>query len=109
MARPAEERPTGFCCTGDDIAGLVMSALARLGRRVPEDVSVVGFNDDPTAARQLPPLTTVRQPYHDLAARALDLIAEQMNDIACRGQRVVLPAPLVVRASSGPPAMGDEK
>lgn len=63
-------------CETDDNAAVVLRSLRRLGLRVPEDVSVVGFDDTRLAAALDPPLTTVHQPYEELGHRAVELLLE---------------------------------
>ena len=82
-------------------AGAVEEAR-RCSIRVPEDLSVVGFDDIEDAGRQMPPLTTVRQPIEDKGRAAIDLIFEDRADM--NGRNVVLPLELVVRASTAGPA-----
>jgi LacI family transcriptional regulator len=96
----AKQKFSAIFATNDQMAigaahGLQMRAL-----KVPEDVSLVGFDDVPTSNYALPPLTTVRQPAYDIgmtAARAvLQLLAGEKPTIQ-------LPAPqLIVRGSTGP-------
>jgi DNA-binding LacI/PurR family transcriptional regulator len=93
---------TAVLCGNDQMALGLLRALAEHGRQVPDDVSVVGFDDIPEAAFFLPPLTTVRQDFGELGKRALRLLLDRIS-----GERLILPtlpiAPdLVVRASSGP-------
>ena len=87
----------------DVVALGAIGALREAGRRVPDDVSVVGFDDIPLAAYFDPPLTTVRLPAFELgqaAGRALlDRIAERAVP-----QRTLLPTELIVRASTASPA-----
>jgi DNA-binding LacI/PurR family transcriptional regulator len=93
---------TAVLCANDPMALGLIRALAERGRQVPQDVSVVGFDDIPEAAYFLPPLTTVRQDFGTLGRRALLLL---MDRIAGEHQvDSVLPiAPeLVVRASAAP-------
>jgi DNA-binding LacI/PurR family transcriptional regulator len=94
---------TAVLCANDPMALGLLRAFAERGRRVPADVSVVGFDDVPEAAFFLPPLTTVRQDFGELGRRAVQLLLER---IAGGGPEVrpVLPiAPdLVVRASTAP-------
>ncbi len=103
MALPTNERPTALCCTGDDIAALALAALGQLGVRVPEEVSVTGFNDDSSAIRQHPPLTTMRQPYEDIGDRAIALMLAQIENASAPVQKLRLPAELVTRGSTAPP------
>ena len=104
MRLPDAQRPTALMCPSDDIAAACLAALARLGRRVPEDVSVTGFNDDDNARRQHPALTTVRQPYLQLGEAALDLLLERIaGGDEAPARKLRLPTELVVRGSTGPP------
>ncbi|MEA3185546.1 MAG: hypothetical protein QOJ74_2023 [Ilumatobacteraceae bacterium] len=99
--------PTAVLCFSDVIAyGVVQAALAR-GLRVPHDLSVVGFDDNPLAQRMRPALTTVRQ---DVAAKgraatsALTAAIERArNGSTGRVRHVLLPAELIIRDSTAPP------
>jgi LacI family transcriptional regulator len=75
------------------------------GRRIPEDVSIVGFDDIPFAALANPPLTTVGQPIRQLGEQAADLllrVVDRGRDEQAEPPRVLLPNQLMMRASSGP-------
>ena len=76
------------------------------GVRVPQDVSVVGFNDMDWSDRFSPPLTTVRVPHHRLGVEAAGLLLERLGDPATPARHVVLPVELVVRGSTAPPGAG---
>lgn len=95
------DRPTAVFAANDTSALGVLSVARELGLRVPEDLSIVGFDDIPDAANSTPPLTTVAQPLHELGERALEMLLALLD-----GQPVAtgvhLPAELVVRASTGP-------
>jgi len=93
---------TAVLCGNDQMALGLLRALAEHGRHVPDDVSVVGFDDFPEAAFFLPPLTTVRQDFGELGRRALHLLLDRISGE--RGLQPTLPieAELVVRASAGP-------
>jgi LacI family transcriptional regulator len=106
MDLPANRRPTALFCAVDSIAQWTLMALRRRGIQVPEEVSVAGHDDIPTAALEHPPLTTMRQPFPAIASRALDLLLDQERDISARGRHILLPAELVVRASTAPPPPG---
>jgi LacI family transcriptional regulator len=86
----------------DQMALGIMHALACEGRRVPEDVSVVGFDDLPEAAYFAPPLTTVRQPLDRLSRNVLDLVTRALAGDVDPTVPLV-PTELVVRASTAPP------
>ncbi|GIF14075.1 LacI family transcriptional regulator [Actinoplanes teichomyceticus] len=95
---------TAVFAANDHLAMGVLRALHERGRRVPHDVSVVGFDDVPEAAYFIPPLTTVRQAFGDVARAALTLLLGQMKDDPGAVETVVVPAELVVRESVAPPA-----
>jgi LacI family transcriptional regulator len=78
----------------------VLEALRDAGRKVPDDVAVVGFDDIPAAALTHPPLSTVHQPLYEMGRTAAVMVMSgiQGKDIA---GRVELPTRLVVRGSSG--------
>lgn len=83
----------------DVMALAALRALREAGRRVPEDVAVVGFDDSPLAAHSDPPLTTVRQPIEELGSTLVKLLDAQIQ-----GEKVdfpvILPTQLVRRASA---------
>jgi len=87
----------------DDMAIGLMRALAESGRRVPEDVSVVGYDDVPVAAYVTPPLTTVRQPFDAVARQGLGLLVQAIENPGTEAIRASdPPVELVIRASTGP-------
>lgn len=77
-----------------------MQALKRAGRRIPEDVAVVGFDDMGAAAHTSPSLTTVRQPFYEMGRIAARLLLERMSGTPLPSQPVILPTELIVRGSS---------
>jgi DNA-binding LacI/PurR family transcriptional regulator len=81
-------RPTGILCFSDAIAGGVICALRDAGLRVPEDVSVIGFDDNPVARRMQPALTTVRQ---DAQGKGRAAAAALISAIAQAGARPLAP------------------
>ena len=87
-------------CANDHMALGLLRALAEAGRRVPEDVSVVGFDDIPEAAFFLPPLTTVRQDFGELGRRALRLLVDTISGHDSAGSRLPVVPELVVRSSA---------
>jgi len=89
---------TAILAMSDKNAVAVIEVATRLGRRVPQDLSVVGFDDVDGAAATTPPLTTVRQ---DIVGKGR--AAAQMLFAAERPQQQVLPVELVVRSSTAPP------
>ena len=79
------------------------AAGAERGIRVPEDLSVVGFDDSPPCEMMTPPLTTVRQPLDEMANEAIRLVHEELTHPRSTGTRIELATSLVVRASTAPP------
>lgn len=98
-----EAPPTALFCASDEIAVGAMSALNFLGLRVPEDVSVVGFDDSSAASTVQPPLTTMRQPFQELACCAVELLLEQIRGSETLEKRILLPTSLVVRDTVSTP------
>jgi DNA-binding LacI/PurR family transcriptional regulator len=96
---------TAVFAANDHLALGILRALSERGRRVPHDVSLVGFDDVPEAAYFIPPLTTVRPDFDAVAQAGLDLLLAQMGDDgrAAPG-RVVLAPDLIIRDSVAAPA-----
>ena len=94
-----EPRPTALLCLSDQLAIGVIRAVRDRGLRVPEDISVVGFDDIPGAVNSRPPLTTVRQPLREKGRVAGELLMTGWGDDP---PAILLPTELVIRASSGP-------
>ncbi len=93
-------RPTAILALSDQLAFGVMAAADELGISIPEDLSVVGFDDVPEAARAEPPLTTIYQPHVEKgvkAGRRLVALLEGEDP----GEREILATRLVVRGSTG--------
>jgi len=102
LSMPAGTRPTAFFCASDRIAFGAIKAAGELGLKVPDDVSVIGFDDVPKAAECEPPLTTVRQPLLDLGRRAAELLLGEINEMARPGQKDILATRLILRETTGP-------
>lgn len=100
---------TGILCYNDALALGVLRGVRAAGRRVPQDVSVVGFDDIDLAAFTEPPLTTVRQDIRGLGRWAVErLLAdlarpEQVADPSAMVATIRWPVRLVIRGSTGPP------
>ncbi|MEU1520003.1 LacI family DNA-binding transcriptional regulator [Streptomyces sp. NPDC005811] len=96
---------TAVFVANDDMAIGLIRALTEAGLRVPQDVSVVGFDDVPVAAYITPPLTTVRQPFDTVAQEGLKRLVHAIeNPDADPLPPSDPPVDLVVRASTAPPA-----
>jgi LacI family transcriptional regulator len=97
------EPPTAVFASSDQMALGVYEAVRRHGLRVPEDVSVVGFDDLPLAAWTSPPLTTVRQPLAQMGMLAARTVLRLVNGERLESPKVELATELVVRESTAPP------
>ncbi len=97
--------------TGNDLAAIgAMAALKRHGLRVPEDVSVIGFDDIHLAAYTSPPLTTIRQPTYEMGRHAAEILMDTIGSVSPK-RRVanrVFEGRLVVRGSTGPLRGGEQ-
>ena len=98
-----EDPPTAVFVSSDQMALGVYEALRQRGLRVPDDVSVVGFDDLPEARWSSPPLTTVRQPLADMGRMAVRTIQRIVRDENIESSRIELATRLVVRDSTRPP------
>ncbi|TDC04495.1 LacI family DNA-binding transcriptional regulator [Nonomuraea longispora] len=95
-----EPEVTAVFVANDQMALGVLRALREAGRRVPEDVSVAGFDDIPESAYYWPPLTTVRQDFGEVGRLAFHMLLDRMAGADTDGRRLVEPE-LVVRESTG--------
>ncbi|MGO4255540.1 LacI family DNA-binding transcriptional regulator [Marmoricola sp. RAF53] len=105
MAELLERRPgiDGVFCANDPMAAAALQVLRDAGRRVPEDVCVVGFDDSPLALTTSPPLTTVRQPPEEMGRAMVEVLLGRLEDPD--GEPVetrVLQTSLVERGSTRP-------
>jgi LacI family transcriptional regulator len=97
-----EDAPTAICCMNDGVAIDLMDSLERSGRRVPEDVSVVGFDDVPLASHHRIRLTTVRQDAAMIGARAAGMLLSAVAEGRPVERRELMRGELIVRESTGP-------
>ena len=106
--RPARERPTAVSCYNDLVAVGVCRALRELGLSVPDDVSVVGFDDIPLTEFLPTPLTTIRVPKFRMGQLAAEMLIRHVESHAVLPpQKASLEAELVVRASTRPHVAAD--
>src|SRR5690606_17655908 len=99
-----EPEVTAVFCANDEMAAGALHALHEAGRRVPHEVSVVGFDDIALAEHLWPPLTTIRQDFSEIGARLVRLLLRQVVDgEPLRDVHEVVPVELLVRASTAPP------
>ncbi|AZM64320.1 MULTISPECIES: LacI family DNA-binding transcriptional regulator [unclassified Streptomyces] len=102
MAELIERAPEidGVFAASDTMAAGALGALRAAGRRVPEDVAVVGFDDFPLAQHTAPKLTTVRQPLEEIGRTMVRLLLEEMDAPAVAWRHVILRTELVLRDSA---------
>ena len=99
----SRSRPTAVFCANDLVAlGLLQRCLGQ-GLRVPEDLAVVGYDDIDFAAAAAVPLTSVRQPRHELGRRAAELLLHETSHPGHEHEQVLFTPELVVRASTTRP------
>ena len=100
----SEPRPPTAIFAASDVQALgVLEAARRAGIRVPEDLTVVGYGDLVIARSSAPLLTTIRQPFDQMGAEAIEQVAELMSGSTTRPLHTELATHLMVRESSGPP------
>jgi len=96
--------PTAIFAANDEMAYGAIDAIHSRGLKVPGDISVIGFDDIPLSCHVFPPLTTMRQPLADLAARAVGDVVTLAQGGTVPPARVPFAMELVVRQSTGPVA-----
>ena len=110
VGRPESARHTAYVCYNDYIATIVIRAAHALGKRVPEDLSVVGFDDSLLARNGVVPLSSVGWDLAWMGRFAVELLMERIErpgDAPARG--IVMPARLAVRRSTGAPRNGESR
>lgn len=98
----AGDRPTGFFCMADSIAHGVYDAARSHGLRIPDDLSVIGYDDRPVSRLLEPPLTTFAWPLEEIVERVIEQTTSAIEQ-GTRGHRTVLVATRRLRDSVGPP------
>ena len=97
----AKDKPTALLTCNDLIAGLAVGALQDLGYKVPDEISVAGFDDMPVAQIPRPQITTVRQPRGEAGTAAVDLLMAMIQDTPLPEYPPVFQCRLLVRQSTG--------
>jgi LacI family transcriptional regulator len=97
-----DPRPTAIFSCNDQQALGVYEAARQRGLRIPQDLSVVGFDDLPVARWVSPPLTTVRQPLAEMGRVAVQMLGELIENRPLPSRRVELSTELITRESTGP-------
>ncbi len=98
------EPPTAIFCSNDDMAIGAMQALEEMGKRIPEDISIVGFDDSPRAVLASPRLTTIRQPLYQMGESAANMVVDLINGRNIKEACEVLKTELIVRDSCAKPS-----
>ncbi|PTX55195.1 LacI family transcriptional regulator [Melghirimyces profundicolus] len=96
----SEQAPTAIFAVNDEMAVGAIHAVQDLGKRVPEDVSIIGFDNIPLASQVRPLLSTVAVPMYDIGAVAMRLLTKYMNEETIEEDQVVLPYRLELRDST---------
>jgi DNA-binding LacI/PurR family transcriptional regulator len=95
---------TAVFAANDHLALGILRALSERGRRVPQDVSIVGFDDVPEAAYFIPPLTTIRPDFDAVGRASLTLLLDQIQAGRPKASRYTIAPTLVTRDSVAAPA-----
>lgn len=91
--------PTAFFAENDIMALGAMRAMSEAGIKIPEDISIIGFDDLPFATAAIPPLTTIRVPNHEMGTIAVELLMEQIQHPRYYTKTIHLSTKLVERES----------
>jgi LacI family transcriptional regulator len=101
MLRLIPQNPDAVFVASDAMALGALRALRETGKRVPEDIAVVGFDDIPSAAHMDPPLTTIRQNIQRMGQMAAETLIQILDEGMAPPHRLVLPTELIIRSSCG--------
>jgi DNA-binding LacI/PurR family transcriptional regulator len=96
-----EPRPTAIIAADDIVAATVMKTVHQTGLAVPQDIAVVGIDDQPFCSYLNPALTTVRLPVAEAGKRAVEMLLDQIAGKRIEKEHLELPCPLIVRESCG--------
>ena len=99
-----KHRPDAIICGNDTAAAYLKHTLDALGKRVPEDIMLAGFDDVQHATIMTPQLTTIHQPCGDIATMAVRALRERISEPSLPPREIFLPAQLVVRKSTKLPS-----
>jgi LacI family transcriptional regulator len=89
-----------FCASGDMTAAGVMESAKKYGMRIPDDLSVIGFDDSMTSAFLNPPLTTVRQPIEKLGAEVFNTAVAAIEGKLKSFKHIIIEPELIIRKSA---------
>ena len=96
----SKKKPDAIVCGNDETAATLIETIKAIGKRVPEDVAIVGFDDDSCARSSIPPLTTIRQPTQLIAKTALKTLLAHIRYPNNTPREILLDAPLIIRKST---------
>ena len=96
----SSKRPDAIVCGNDETAACLAETIKAIGKRIPDDVAVVGFDDESCARASVPPLTTIRQPAQLIAKTALKTLLARIRYPNNDPREILLDAPLVIRGST---------
>ncbi|GEA07489.1 DNA-binding transcriptional regulator CytR [Alteromonas sp. KUL42] len=94
-------RPTAVFCENDETAIGAMQAFKQANLRIPDDISVAGFDDIAFSAFVDPPLTTIAQPAEEFGRTSVTLLVDLLNGKIRKAPKVIMPFELIVRESTG--------
>jgi len=100
------EQPTAIFASNDVMAMGVLDAVRNRGLRVPEDISVIGFDDIPQASLIKPGMTTINQPLEKMGRVATQILLDMLENQGKEPKRIELPTSLVIRESCSEPKIG---
>jgi DNA-binding LacI/PurR family transcriptional regulator len=99
----AADPPTGVFTSNFNQAIGALAAARESGCRVPEDLSLITYDDDPISAYLAPPLTGIRMPMHEMGIAAVDAILDRIEGKPTSDLTVATPPEIIVRNSTAPP------
>ena len=94
------EKPDAIFCICDNVAFGVIQYLKEHGYRVPGDIAVAGYTDEPVASLIDPPLTTVRQPIKEIGVKAAELLFRQLKYSNFKPHMITMPVQIIIRGST---------
>jgi DNA-binding LacI/PurR family transcriptional regulator len=98
------EVPTAVFTSNFNQAVGALAAARELGLRIPDELSLITYDDDPLSDYLAPPLTGIRMPMHEMGMTGVDAILSRIGGVAPEDLTVTTPPELVLRSSTGPPA-----
>lgn len=102
LSREPEERPTALFCGNDMLAQMIYVAAEEFGLQIPNDLSVVGFDDYAFAQGLVPGLTTIRQPLRAIGAQAAEILLSRIRNPEIPPASLLFEPKLIVRNSTAP-------